>query len=72
MMERMEFDEKVEDTVMPLMATIENLESDSNPYGLPSHERGDWAADLDVKVAEPAETSTSQVVQHHLTSAIKR
>ena len=55
MMERMEFDEKVEDTVMPLMATIENLESDSNPYGLPSHERGDWAADLDVKVAEPAE-----------------
>ena len=54
MMERMEFDEKVEDTVMPLMATIENLESDSNPYGLPSHERVDWAADLDV-VAEPAE-----------------
>ena len=37
------------------MATIENLESDSNPYGLPSHERGDWATDLDVKVAEPAE-----------------
>ena len=55
MMERMEFDEKVEDTVMPLMATIENLESDSNPYGLPSHERGDWAEGLDVKVAEPAE-----------------
>ena len=55
MMERMEFDESVEDTVMPLMATIENLESDSNPYGLPSHERADWAADLDVKVAEPAE-----------------
>ena len=55
MMERMEFDEAVEDTIMPLMATIENLESDSNPYGLPSHERGDWAADLDVKVAEPAE-----------------
>tara|TARA_X000000368_G_scaffold369512_1_gene318108 strand:- start:678 stop:2705 length:2028 start_codon:yes stop_codon:yes gene_type:complete len=55
MMERMEFDESVEDTIMPLMATIENLESDSNPYGLPSHERGDWAADLDVKVAEPAE-----------------
>ena len=50
----MEFDEKVEDTVMPLMATIENLESDSNPYGLPSHERGDWASDLDVKVGEPA------------------
>ena len=55
MLERMEFDEAVEDTIMPLMATIENLESDSNPYGLPSHERGDWAADLDVKVAEPAE-----------------
>ena len=55
MMERMEFDDAVEDTIMPLMATIENLESDSNPYGLPSHERGDWAADLDVKVAEPAE-----------------
>ena len=55
MMERMEFDESVGDTIMPLMATIENLESDSNPYGLPSHERGDWAADLDVKVAEPAE-----------------
>ena len=55
MMERMEFDSSVEDTVMPLMATIENLESDSNPYGLPSHERGDWAEGLDVKVAEPAE-----------------
>ncbi|MCH1461509.1 MAG: (Fe-S)-binding protein, partial [Candidatus Poseidonia sp.] len=55
MMERMEFDASVEDTVMPLMATIENLESDSNPYGLPSHERGDWAEGLDVKVAEPAE-----------------
>ena len=55
MMERMEFDESVEETVMPLMATIENLESDSNPYGLPSHERGDWAEGLDVKVAEPAE-----------------
>ena len=40
---------------MPLMATIENLESDSNPYGLPAHERGDWAEGLDVKVAEPAE-----------------
>ena len=31
MMERMEFDESVEATVLPLMATIENLESDSNP-----------------------------------------
>ena len=55
MMERMEFAEAVEETVMPLMMTIENLESDSNPYGIPMHERGDWAADLDVKVAEPAE-----------------
>ena len=55
MMERMEFAPEVEDTVMPLMAMIENLESDSNPYGIPMHERGDWAADLDVKVAEPAE-----------------
>ncbi len=55
MMERMEFDESVEETVMPLMATIENLESDSNPYGLPAHERGEWADGLDVKVAEPAE-----------------
>ena len=55
MMERMEFDESVEDTIMPLMATIENLESDSNPYGLPAHERGDWADGLGVKVAEPAE-----------------
>jgi len=55
MMERMEFDESVEETVMPLMATIENLESDSNPYGLPAHERGEWAEGLDVKVAEPAE-----------------
>ena len=55
MMERMEFNESVEDTVMPLMSTIENLESDSNPYGLPSHERGEWASDLDIKVGEPAE-----------------
>ena len=55
MMERIEFDESVEETVMPLMATIENLESDSNPYGLPAHERGEWADGLDVKVAEPAE-----------------
>lgn len=55
MMERMEFDESVEETVLPLMAMIENLESDSNPYGLPSHERGEWAEGLDVKVAEPAE-----------------
>ena len=55
MMERMEFDPKVEDTIMPMMGAIENIESDSNPYGMPSHERGDWAEGLDVKVAEPAE-----------------
>ena len=55
MMERMEFDPAVEDSIMPLMGAIENLESDSNPYGMPSHERGDWAEGLDVKVAEPAE-----------------
>ena len=55
MMERMEFDESVEEVVLPLMTTIENLENDSNPYGIPMHERGDWAADLDVKVGEPAE-----------------
>lgn len=55
MMERMEFDESVEEVVLPLMSTIENLEGDSNPYGIPSHERGDWASDLNVKVGEPAE-----------------
>jgi len=32
-----------------------NLESASNPYGFGGHERGDWAADLDVKIGEPAE-----------------
>jgi Fe-S oxidoreductase len=55
MMERMEFDPAVEASIMPLMGAIENIESDSNPYGMPSHERGDWAEGLDVKIAEPAE-----------------
>ena len=72
MMERMEFDESVEDTVMPLMATIENLESDSNPYGLPAHERGDWAEGLDVKVAEPAEYIYFAGCAASLTNATKR
>ena len=60
MMERMEFDESVEDTVMPLMMTIENLESDSNPYGIPMHERGDWAADLMSRLQNHLSTFTSQ------------
>ena len=32
-----------------------NIESASNPYGFGEHERADWAADLDVKIGEPAE-----------------
>ena len=55
MMERMEFNESVEEVVLPLMSTIENIENEGNPYGIPAHERGDWAEGLDVKVAEPAE-----------------
>ena len=62
MMERMEFDESVEDTVMPLMMTIENLESDSNPYGIPMHERGDWAQILMSKLRNQLNTFTSQGV----------
>ena len=58
MMERMEFDEKVEETVMPLMMTIENLESESNPYGIPSHERGDWALTLMSRLLSLRNTST--------------
>ena len=54
------------------MMTIENLESDSNPYGIPMHERGDWAADLDVKVAEPASTFTSAGCALHSMSATRR
>jgi len=48
MMEAMEFPEE-------LQLTMDNLEVNSNPYGFGAHERGDWAADLDVKVGEPAE-----------------
>ena len=38
-----------------LNVAMGNLESASNPYGFGSHERADWAADLDVKIGEPAE-----------------
>ena len=38
-----------------LNVAFDNLASTSNPYGFGSHERADWAADLDVKVGEPAE-----------------
>ena len=55
MMERLEFDEEVEEVIAPLLGALENIENDSNPYGIPAHERGDWAEGLDVKVAEPAE-----------------
>ena len=48
MMETMEYPEE-------LNVAMGNLESASNPYGFGGHERGDWAADLDVKIGEPAE-----------------
>jgi Fe-S oxidoreductase len=48
MMETMEYP-NVLNTVMG------NIESTSNPYGYGEHERADWAADLDVKIGEPAE-----------------
>ena len=48
MMEAMEYPEQ-------LNVAIGNLETNSNPYGFGAHERGDWAADLDVKIGEPAE-----------------
>jgi Fe-S oxidoreductase len=48
MMETMEYPD-VLNTVMG------NIESTSNPYGYGEHERADWAADLDVKIGEPAE-----------------
>jgi len=38
-----------------LNVAFDNMDSASNPYGFGSHERADWAADLDVKVGEPAE-----------------
>jgi Fe-S oxidoreductase len=48
MMETMEYPEI-------LNTAMGNIESASNPYGFGAHERADWAADLDVKVGEPAE-----------------
>ncbi|HIM92682.1 MAG: hypothetical protein CXX69_01610 [Candidatus Thalassarchaeum betae] len=48
MMETMEYPEE-------LNTAMGNMESASNPYGFGAHERADWAADLDVKVGEPAE-----------------
>ncbi len=47
-MEAMEYPEQ-------LNVAMGNLENSSNPYGFGSHERGDWAADLGVKINEPAE-----------------
>jgi len=47
-METMEYPEE-------LNVTMGNLEAASNPYGFGSHERADWASDLDVKVGKPAE-----------------
>ena len=48
MMETMEYPEILNNA-------MGNFESASNPYGFGAHERADWAADLDVKVGEPAE-----------------
>jgi len=48
MMETMEYPEI-------LNTAMGNIESASNPYGFGAHERAAWAADLDVKVGEPAE-----------------
>jgi Fe-S oxidoreductase len=48
MMEAMEYPEQ-------LNVALGNLETNSNPYGFGAHERGDWAADLGVKIGEPAE-----------------
>ena len=48
MMETMEYPDV-------LNTAMGNLESTSNPYGYGEHERADWAADLDVKIGEPAE-----------------
>jgi len=48
MMETMEYPEV-------LNTAMGNIESASNPYGYGEHERADWAADLDVKIGEPAE-----------------
>ena len=48
MMETMDYPEE-------LNTAMGNIESASNPYGFGAHERADWAADLDVKIGEPAE-----------------
>jgi Fe-S oxidoreductase len=48
MMETMEYPDV-------LNTAMGNIESASNPYGYGEHERADWAADLDVKIGEPAE-----------------
>ena len=72
MMERMEFNESVEEVVLPLMSTIENIENEGNPYGIPAHERGDWAEGLDVKVAEPAEYIYFAGCAASLTTATRR
>ena len=48
MMETMEYPET-------LTTAMGNIESASNPYGFGAHERAEWAADLDVKIGEPAE-----------------
>jgi Fe-S oxidoreductase len=48
MMETMEYPES-------LNTAMGNIESASNPYGFGAHERAEWAADLDVKIGEPAE-----------------
>jgi len=47
-METMEYPEQ-------LNVAFDNLDAAQNPYGFGAHERADWAADLDVKVGEPAE-----------------
>ncbi len=38
-----------------LNTAMGNMESAANPYGFGAHERADWAADLNVKIGEPAE-----------------
>ena len=38
-----------------LQNLFNNLERNSNPWGLGAHTRADWAEDLDLKVGEPAE-----------------
>jgi len=38
-----------------LQNLFNNLERNSNPWGLGAHTRGDWAEGLDLKIGEPAE-----------------